>query len=366
MVRFSALFKARFARHCAEMEANPTRTQTIKDFASAKHRFESHQKPLGRLVIFFDASLITAQEIFDERGINSKEGAAAHDFLEFVNDESALQLSMMADCADENLILVRFLDDAEFDKSALAYELDHFQQRCQLLFGAKQGCLSSGYTQHMLRLLRKPRVLRLRGGEVKTLGGMGRPSQVIIDKCMQRMQNWMHLARQVTRAEFPNFDCLGAFALFRLDPKSSGATQSQTDCTDEFCQRLAKVANVDWAELKAQVEDHRPYALQTQQSTNCSVSEAWKASIDASQRTRVMRERHPADALRRVLWRFGAYGGSTSGVERVFAMGKSASGINRTDLQDCCINDDLLLLCDQTSVDDTALVRTTCPESFVN
>lgn len=77
-------------------------------------------------VIYFDALLATAQHILDERKKFTVEGQAALRFFQLCDAEMLMQFAMMADAGDENLILVRFLDDEVFDKSLLAGELDAF------------------------------------------------------------------------------------------------------------------------------------------------------------------------------------------------------------------------------------------------
>ena len=107
LIRFSDVFKDRFERHCKNVENNPASAKRVKDLASCKHRFNSHSKPFGRMVLYFDAVLRTAQQIHDERK-NTAPGKYAAEFLTGVTVESALQLAMLADAGDENECLVRY------------------------------------------------------------------------------------------------------------------------------------------------------------------------------------------------------------------------------------------------------------------
>lgn len=88
LVRFSPVFRERFARNVHRMHSNPTKAKKIKDLASAKHRFDSHARPLARASLYLEALLNTAQQIYDERGPRSPEGESAGAFLEMMGDEA--------------------------------------------------------------------------------------------------------------------------------------------------------------------------------------------------------------------------------------------------------------------------------------
>lgn len=122
----SSHFKDIFEKNCKLMAENPTTTASIRDISSKMHRWESSSKPFGRGVLYFDALVSTAQRIIDERGKHTVEGQGALHFLEFCDPEVLMQFAMLADAGDENLALVRFMDDEKFDKSELAGELQAF------------------------------------------------------------------------------------------------------------------------------------------------------------------------------------------------------------------------------------------------
>ena len=73
------------------------------------HRFDNCTKQFSRLCLTFEALLTTAQEMYDERRLEST-GRHAKAFLNMVDEEMALSLAMMTGAGEENLELVRFLD----------------------------------------------------------------------------------------------------------------------------------------------------------------------------------------------------------------------------------------------------------------
>ena len=175
-------------------------------------------KPFARGAIFFDAMLTTAQQIHDERP-GSSEAKDMDEFLAGVDEEEAFQFGNLADAGDENLVLTRFLEDELSDKSRMAHEVQRFRARIHYLF-VDRGCLKTGYTAHMVNVLKQQRIIFLKGSQ-RTLGGAGALTPDIIDRCLQRMVHWVGLADHVIHAEFTNFDVLMAFEIFRLEGAAS-------------------------------------------------------------------------------------------------------------------------------------------------
>ena len=95
------MFNHRCNTHARTLEANPTTARDVLDISCAKHRFESLSKPLGRGVIYWQALVITAQQILDERGLSEAAGRSAAEFLLLANEEVMITLAMLADGADD-------------------------------------------------------------------------------------------------------------------------------------------------------------------------------------------------------------------------------------------------------------------------
>ena len=82
--------------------------------------------------------------------------------------------------------------------------------------------------------------------------------------------------------------------------------------------------------------------------------EAWKMSLDHDHRWQAD---HPSHLLRQGLERFGAYGCSTAGVERVFGKGRRAMGDHRKHVQDDLYEDEVFLMSDVVPSHDHADIR---------
>ena len=127
-IRFSEVFRCRFAKY-VRIIGNVRKSRGICDLASAKHRYTSHSRPFGRACLYLEALVRTAQSILDERGRTSPEGKDAESFLTMLDEESIILLGMMADVADDTMVLNRFFDQDHFDKSKVAEEVNRFLQK---------------------------------------------------------------------------------------------------------------------------------------------------------------------------------------------------------------------------------------------
>ena len=186
----------------------------MKDMGHAAHRMESARRPLGRSCLWFDGLVSTSTQMYAERKHTDKAGRASYAYLKFVDEESTLQTAMMADAADEHMGLLRFSDNERHESGRIVAQLERFVTRIEYLFN-ENGCFESGYTKFILQLLKKPRVIFI-DGEAKTVGGRGRPSNEIKQRCVSRMKNWVFLAKLTVEAEFPDVDKMLTFYVFVL------------------------------------------------------------------------------------------------------------------------------------------------------
>ena len=85
------------------------------------------------VVMTLPAMIRTAEEISRVRA-GKPEGNDADRFLKFLNAERVVQLGMMADGADEAVVLIRIFDDEETDPGRQSDELWMFRRRLELLF----------------------------------------------------------------------------------------------------------------------------------------------------------------------------------------------------------------------------------------
>ena len=94
-----------------------------------------------------------------------EEGKDANEFLATVTAEECITFGQLADAGAESILPTRFMDDEDFDKSALSGELQTYLDRIHALF-VERGCYnaSTTFTRHMLTFLAKRRSFLIHGG----------------------------------------------------------------------------------------------------------------------------------------------------------------------------------------------------------
>ena len=333
-IRWSPLFKSRFNRFVAD--ATQSQKSRIADLACAKHRFATIAKPFGRAVLYFGPLVRTAQTILDERGPQSAEGRDARSFLVSLTEERAILLAMMADCSDETLTLLHFFDADDYDKASMTAELTEFLVRVTWLFD-QRGALTvtTGYTKFMLESLKTARTIFV-DAKPKMLGGPMQVKPQMLDRCFQVMSNWVELARHTVRADMPEFEMLQLFRAFRL----TGVT---TDDMAANLTTLGKLFKLNTANLMAQFHDYRPMAKKWADQ-GMETEDAWRRALaDVRARPRALSV-HPYHDLSQILARYVAWGGSTTGIERVFSKANMVSHSARGDVSEHRLSDEVLLL----------------------
>ena len=316
----------------------------IRDLSSAKQRFASTQKPLGRFILFFDAVVATAYEVQTKRA-GTPHGKRGTFFLESIDEERLLTLAMLADAGDEASAVVRFFDTKEHDISEAPIVLSEFLSRIDMLF-LQRGCLTSvgcrhTYTSYTLAMLQDPRPLRVQDGRRTIVRSLGGPSAVppdLIDRCLSRMAGWVRLSMETVHAEFPDWEVITAFGALslKLDPRSSFIPDS--------LQRLAQTFAVDHSALTVQFGDFRKTAA-LKHRQGLANYDAWKESVSAVDMSCVRTKSvHQRQALREILARYGAFlGASTSCCERSFSSLVTAVGPQRSSMSAVSMLNDLKL-----------------------
>ena len=179
---------------------------------SAKHRFESLQKPLGRTVLFTYPCIRTALWITvtrsDQAAVNAKE------WLEYVDNENCLQAAMMGDASDQTMALTRLMDDEEVDAAILNHEVKQYVRTIDFLFGHEAKCLTTfGYTQATVQTLEKPLVWMISGKSFHIGGGV---PGAVIERCLDRMRCWVKIMKSTLAVEFPSFEIACVWALVEI------------------------------------------------------------------------------------------------------------------------------------------------------
>jgi hypothetical protein len=170
----------------------------------------------------------------------------------------------MADASHECLALTRFLDDDEMPIDELAFEVSNFVDHIKSMFIDEEVFNIHSFTQFAVDSLKRTRVIRMRSGQVKALGGPYEPTPGVRARCMQRMCAWVRLAVQVITTEFPDYEVFQAFAALALaqgKPAAALAHEKKVVQIDTHIAKLAKRCKVDEIKLHAEIADYRPLAL---------------------------------------------------------------------------------------------------------
>jgi hypothetical protein len=329
---FSSWFTAYVKRQCDSEVVNPN----IKDMSLCKARFDSTSRPLGRGVLFFEATLMVAQQITKSRR-GSVQAVIANEFLEYVDEEALITLALLADAGDEAYTHTRYCDQEELDNAVLPSVNADFLRRIAMLFGPNPKCWQTGYTAFIMRALQTP-VLVFVNNLPKTVGGPQSVSPEMMTRAVGRLHAWCKLAKETIRAEYPDWDVLCAFAMFDL----SGTGKELTAC-HEHIKLLSRALDVEPDDLREGYEYALPIALHKKKfSPNLSNLEAWVATMAHIKKSRKLTK--STIALRHVLARYAAWTGSTCGVERSFSKAAWAIEHSRGNSNDFLENDELVII----------------------
>ena len=145
----------------------------------------------------------------DDSGKRSKE------WLQWIDEERCIQAAMLADAADESLMLSRLMDAEAVDPAVLTRELHHYRQVIDALYGPEAKVLDTfGFTKCMLDELKQPMVWAV-SGKLRSLGGGS--LDVVVQKCLTRMRLWQQkLMPAVIEAEFPDYEIQQVFDLAQM------------------------------------------------------------------------------------------------------------------------------------------------------
>lgn len=293
-IEHSNTFSDVFAKFCSKQESSVDGSR-IKNLKGQKNRFASFSKPLGRCCLFLDSVISTANWIAVQR----RGGEEAHDalsFLDFLNEERCLMLSLMAEAADECVSLIRVFDTEAYDVASIHWEISAFVNRLNYLF-CEEGVWEIGYVKEMLQYLRRQRAFIDSHGNPKTLGG----PNVLIDRksCLNRLQMFVNLACETLRSEFPDYDIICSFSVFDLQSKKSNTVE-----TSKRLERLSQVCSVDKVKFRDEYFDIRPMALH-EFSKGSSGVDAWLTTVQRLEtKQAAVRKVHPTSTIRQVLIRY--------------------------------------------------------------
>eukprot|EP00971_Amphidinium_carterae_P330233 6463156-Amphidinium_carterae.2 len=223
------------------------------------------------------------------------------------------------------------VEETNLDNSVLASAVHNFLDRIVTLWEDEQ-CWTSGYTEHMIKLLVRGNMQIVAPGiEPRCLGGSNSVTACLKNEVRQILLNWVELARHTLRAELPEFEVVYAMRVLHLPDgtktRVTGVDQS-SNAKLASLKTLASFTKVDVQKLRQEYEKLQPLASRLRQ-TDPSVTSTYEAWKRALLETKTCRHSFPVAALRPVLMLFCCYGPSTSGVERSFAEIRGRAGQSR-------------------------------------
>jgi hypothetical protein len=139
LIHRSPDLRADFGKILKTME--PDNKKYVSNLRAAKHRFESLQKPLGRTIKYFSAVHALMLRVACVR--TSRPQQSAKQWLEFVAEtpRNVLMCALLADAADEGMLLVRSFDSEESEINQIGGLIHCFLVRIYDLFGPPRKAL---------------------------------------------------------------------------------------------------------------------------------------------------------------------------------------------------------------------------------
>ena len=290
----------------------------VHNMGWAKHRHESMVKPLSRSVLNICAQMRLGAWIANSRrGRDESKHATA--WLQWLCEEKYIQACMMADAGDETMMLLRYTDNEQMQVEKATEQILTMRKHVCFLFGPDAGCTKvPGYTSLGLEIMGKPRYVTV-NGKLISLGGPGKVTEVMIQRCLCRMAGWLVVLDSVISTEFPSLDTFLAFSAFDLEGLRCVGTLANE--TKEHLRRLALVFKVETPALLSQFEYLQPIADGIFKATACCNMSAW---VRAFSRAMAVVRPKPMAQLRKVLIEWNAYVATTAAVEQGFAKSRWA------------------------------------------
>ncbi|CAE7607080.1 ngoBIM [Symbiodinium sp. CCMP2592] len=356
LVQHSLDHRAWFTECCRE-SACQTVSTVFTNMRAAKHRYESLATPLARMCLDWPAVIAFLVRVVTERP-NDTSGRAAQAILQGLDNEMILQAGMLADAADECLVLVRWFDHSEVDNSKIAATVKTFLERLEHLFVGQYIWTAHGYTQATLDFLRGPPTHFYVAGEMRSVGGPQSVSTALRATVLQRMQAWHTIVKEVVSAEHPDFELVSCFRCCDLEefprPTQENARHGLPTKFDEPLQRLASAFHLDKDLLKLEFFDLGAIAVAHFREKECSNLDGWKWALKVTA-SPAARAKHPVDNLQILLAHYAAMSSSDSIIERDFSRVQKLLSEQQLHAEVAVESDTVMLACSGTELDKQVL-----------
>ena len=292
---------------------------------AAKHRHDSYSDPSIQWVMTLAAVQSTAERATIHFETTDPEYLDSKAFLDGIAEEPAFDMGILTDALVECQMVVRLFDE---DTPNIADQIPivrHWRHRLKYLFlDNPPGCMTSRYTytRAAMDFLKKgPHTVMIRGKIVREYGGPESLTPSLIESSLSRMKHYVDTIDAVLAAEYPDFDLVGSFFVFKIEGQiqSGGrhaAWQQEDKCFREQCiERLATAFHVSAPKLRCQLNPLLSLAKEIFKQGGCAEQEAIKKAWRL-RKTRGV----PMDDVTKPLMRYLSWCITTSDIERDFAL----------------------------------------------
>ena len=221
----------------------------VKNLRAAKHRFESYATPSWRFCMHSDALCHVAAVILGRRD-DCTLREHADTFLRALDEEAMVCMAFVADFSQDCLEFTRWLDDEEVDNAEIYDACAALAKKLRVLYQEGE-FIHVGCTEKVVKALKHCRILTLRDGSVKSLGGSAHPTAQVLVIVIQMAKCASKVALQILQAHFPAFDLFAAFSVFSLaKTKAKIDTHSLPKRSKDHIAKLAAFFDADENLLK--------------------------------------------------------------------------------------------------------------------
>ena len=251
-----------------------------------------------------------AQKLLFKRPYDA--GKTAATFLNEVTAERFILAGMMCDAATETMNFIRKVDTENLDNADICSFIEHFLKHIWFLF-YERGVLSvASHTSFIIEWLESRAVHFVVRGVGKSIGGV-KVKLGAINRALEHMKAWVHLARACIEAEFPSFSLINAFSAFKLPRERSKNTKTCNEIVEAKLKRLAIAFSKP--RLKDQFRALWNHAFVAYRDANFNVSTwvAWRIGIEKV-------SHRPHGDLLHVILRGQTWSTATSKIEQSFSV----------------------------------------------
>ena len=194
--------------------------QNSSSLGAAKHRHDSYSDPAVQWVMTLAAVQGTAQRATSHFAPGEEVYGVAKTFLEDLTETIVFDMGLLTDALCECQLVVRLFDGNKPSSADQIPIVRHWRHRLKYLYlDDPPGCMSSMYTYTRVAmdfLEQGPHVVLVRGRIVREYGGPGSLAPHVMENSLSRMKRYLDLVDTVLVAEYPDFDLVGSFCVFRL------------------------------------------------------------------------------------------------------------------------------------------------------